>query len=80
MPKALTVLDRLREVALKPDQVTLWRSIPTVTAATAIRHCLEMGVPTDLIRQAIERSARPGIVPTKQREELAQLMKARNVG
>jgi len=65
---------------LRDDQVTWWESIPTVTAATAIRQCLDTGVPTYLIRQAIERSARTGIVPAKQREELTQLMVARYAG
>jgi len=65
---------------LRPDQVTWWESIPTVTAATAIRQCLETSVPTYLVRQAIERSARTGIIPSRQREELTQLMEARYAG
>jgi len=62
---------------LPPDQVTWWQGIPTATPATAIRQCLESGVPTYLIRQAIERSARTGVVLAPAREELTRLMEAR---
>jgi len=62
---------------LDPREVTWFESIPTVTAGTAIRQCLETGVPTYLIRQALERSARTGIVPTAERDELTRLMDAR---
>jgi len=62
---------------LSPDQVTWWQGIPTVTPEMAIRQCLEFGVPTYLIRQAIERSARSGVVLAPAREELARLMEAR---
>jgi len=60
---------------LTPEQVTWWQGIPTVTATTAIRQCLVSGVPTYLIRQALERSAR--LVPTDQREQLTRLMEDR---
>jgi predicted transcriptional regulator of viral defense system len=62
---------------LPSDQVTWWQGIPTVTPATAIRQCLESGVPTYLIRQAIERSAREGLVLAPAREELTREMEAR---
>ncbi|MCB0910865.1 MAG: type IV toxin-antitoxin system AbiEi family antitoxin domain-containing protein [Propionibacteriaceae bacterium] len=64
---------------LLPEQVTWWEGIPTVTAATAIRQCLASGVPTYLIRQAIERSARIGLVPAAELEGLTQLLEARYV-
>jgi predicted transcriptional regulator of viral defense system len=62
---------------LAPAQVTWWESIPTVTAAVAIRQCLTTGVPTYLIRQAIERSARTGLVLAGQREQLTSMLEAR---
>jgi len=62
---------------LPPGDVTWFESIPTVNAATAIRQCLETGVPTYLIRQALERSARTGIVTAAERHELTKLMEAR---
>lgn len=64
---------------LAPEQVTWWEGIPTVTAATAIRQCLTAGVPTYLIRQAIEGSARTGLVPASERQELTRLTEARYV-
>ena len=62
---------------LLPGQVTWWESIPTVTASVAIRQCLDTGVPTYLIRQALERSARTGLVPADQREHLSSMLEAR---
>jgi predicted transcriptional regulator of viral defense system len=62
---------------LRPDQITWWEGVPTVTPATAIRQCLATGVPTYLIRQALERSGRTGLVPAPEREELTRLMEAR---
>ena len=64
---------------LRQDQVTWWEGIPTVTAGTAIRQCLASGVPTYLVRQALERSARIGLVLASEREELTRLMEARYV-
>jgi len=63
---------------LSPREVTWWESIPTVTASTAIRQCLETGVATYLIRQALERSARTGVVPAGELKKLTQLMEARD--
>ena len=62
---------------LDPREVTWFESIPTVAAGTAIRQCLETGVPTYLIRQALERSVRTGIVPSAERDELTKQMEAR---
>ena len=62
---------------LDQGAVTWFESIPTVTAGTAIRQCLETGLPTYLIRQALERSSRAGIVPTDERDRLTALMEER---
>jgi predicted transcriptional regulator of viral defense system len=62
---------------LDPDQITWWEGIPTATATAAIRQCLTSGVPTYLVRQALERSARTGAVPAAQRDELTHLMEGR---
>jgi predicted transcriptional regulator of viral defense system len=64
---------------LLSEQMTWWEGIPTVTAATAIRQCLASGVPTYLIRQAIERSTRTGLVPAAELKRLTHLMEARYV-
>ena len=63
---------------LASGEVTWWESIPTVTATVAIRQCLATGVPTYLIRQAIERSARTGLVPAEQRKQRTSIMEARH--
>ncbi|MDR1450437.1 MAG: type IV toxin-antitoxin system AbiEi family antitoxin domain-containing protein [Propionibacteriaceae bacterium] len=59
---------------LAPEQVTWWESIPTATPATAIAQCLETGVPTYLIRQALERAGRTGLVRAPDLERLTRLM------
>jgi len=64
---------------LAPGDVTWRESIPTVTASTAIRQCLDTGVPTYLIRQALERSARTGVVPASDREKLTRLMESKYI-
>lgn len=63
---------------LPANAVTWWEGIPTVTASVAIRQCLASGVPTYLIRQAIERSAHTGLVPADDRKRLASMMEARH--
>jgi len=64
---------------LAPAQITWWEQVPTTTPATAVRQCIETGVPTHLIRQALERSARTGAVPAAERGELAHLLERRHV-
>jgi predicted transcriptional regulator of viral defense system len=63
---------------LEPSQITWWDGIPTVTATTAIEQCIAVGLPTYLIRQAIERSAPTGLVPAPERERLTELLEARH--
>jgi predicted transcriptional regulator of viral defense system len=45
---------------LTPEQVTWWHEIPIVTISTAIEQCIRTGVPTYLVRQAIERAVPTG--------------------
>ncbi|MDR1513587.1 MAG: type IV toxin-antitoxin system AbiEi family antitoxin domain-containing protein [Propionibacteriaceae bacterium] len=63
---------------LEPRQVTWWDGIPTATATTAIEQCIVSGVPTYLLRQALERSAPTGLVPVDERKRLAGLLEARH--
>lgn len=45
---------------LADDEIGWWAEVPTVTLATSIRQCIDSGVPTYLLRQALERSADAG--------------------
>lgn len=48
---------------LAESEVTWWQGIRTVTLAVAIGQCIATGVPTYLIRQALERGARTSRLP-----------------
>lgn len=45
---------------LADDEIGWWDEIPTVTLAAAIRQCIDSGVPTYLLRQALERGSAAG--------------------
>ena len=62
---------------LDSSQRTWWEAIPIVTPATAIRQCLESGVQTYLIRQALDRSAKNGLVSAAEQRQLTALMEVR---
>ena len=54
--------------------------IPTVTAPTAIAQCIAGGVPTHLLRQAIERGHAQGYLTAQQRDEFADELEAQRTG
>ncbi|MDR1825637.1 MAG: type IV toxin-antitoxin system AbiEi family antitoxin domain-containing protein, partial [Bifidobacteriaceae bacterium] len=56
---------------LAPDQVTWWQQIPITTVPTTIAQCIDYGVPTYLIKQALERAGQTSLLPKKRRAELA---------
>ncbi|MEU4361929.1 type IV toxin-antitoxin system AbiEi family antitoxin domain-containing protein [Promicromonospora sp. NPDC023987] len=56
---------------LADDEIGWWDEIPTVTLATAIRQSIDSGVPTYLIRQALERSAAAGRLHAVDEQALA---------
>ncbi|QGH70378.1 hypothetical protein [Pseudactinotalea sp. HY158] len=61
---------------LAPQQVTWWQGIRIVTVPTAIAQGIASGVPTYLIRQALDRAGRTSILPTVRREELTAELEA----
>jgi predicted transcriptional regulator of viral defense system len=63
---------------LASDQVTWWQEVPIVTVPTAIAQCLDSGVPTYLVRQAIERASRTGDLTSDQTETLTRRLEARH--
>lgn len=51
---------------LTTEQVGWWQGIPTVTLPTAIGQGIDSGVPTYLVRQALEHGRRTGdVLPDK---------------
>ena len=59
-------------------QVTWWQGIPTVNVPTAIAQCIASGVPTYLIRQALDRAGRTSRLPATDAEQLARALEARD--
>lgn len=65
---------------LEPEQITWWEGIRTVTVPTAIEQCIAAGVPTYLLRQALERAGRTSLLPADERERLTQMLEVRDGG
>jgi predicted transcriptional regulator of viral defense system len=63
---------------LDTKQITWWQGIPTVKVPTAIAQCIVSGVPTYLIRQALDRAGRTSHLPTADAEQLAAALEARD--
>jgi predicted transcriptional regulator of viral defense system len=63
---------------LDARQVTWWQGIPTVNVPTAIAQCIAFGVPTYLIRQALDRAGRTSRLPSADAEQLAKALEARD--
>src|SRR5882757_333769 len=65
---------------LDARQVTWWQRIATVNVPTAIAQCIASGVPTYLIRQALDRAGRTSRLPQADVERLAAALEARDGG
>ncbi len=63
---------------LDPRQQTWWQGIPTVDVPTAIGQCIDAGVPTYLIRQAVDRAGRTSSLPAAERDRLSTELGARD--
>lgn len=63
---------------LNAKQVTWWEGIRTVNVPTAISQCIASGVPTYLIRQALDRAGRTSRLPAADCELLSHELEARD--
>lgn len=63
---------------LAARQVTWWQGIPIVNVPTAVAQCIASGVPTYLIRQALDRAGRTSRLPAADAEALAAALEARD--
>ena len=63
---------------LDASQVTWWQGISTASVPTAIAQCITSGVPTYLIRQALDRAGRTSLLPIADAEQLARALEARD--
>ena len=71
-------LYELHHEDLRPDQVGWWQGIPTSTLPTAISQCLDSGVPSYLLRQALEHGRRTGDVLADEASDLEARLEARH--
>ena len=63
---------------LQPNQITWREQIPTVTLPTAIKQCIDIGVPSYLVRQAIENGRNQGLVLSGEKDNLLNRLEERN--
>lgn len=63
---------------LAPHQLTWWQGIRIVTVPTAIAQGIASGVPSYLIRQALDRAGRTSNLPSPEREKLTVELETRD--
>lgn len=64
---------------LRPDEIGSWEGISMVTLPTAIRQCIDSGVPNYLLRQAVEHGRRTGALLPAEADHLEALLESRSV-
>lgn len=67
----------IHRARLDAKDVGWWEGMPTVRLPAAIRQCIDSGVPTYLLAQALEAGASRGMLSTGQHGELAKKLEAR---
>lgn len=65
---------------LVPHQVTWWQGIRIVTMPTAIAQGIASGVPTYVIRQALDRGGRTSVLPEPEHQKLTAQLEVRDGG
>jgi predicted transcriptional regulator of viral defense system len=63
---------------LRPEQRTWWEGIAITDAPTTIAQCIASGVPTYLIRQALERAGRTSLLRAAERDRLTSILENRD--
>ena len=63
---------------LDPRDIVWWEGIPTVSVPTAIRQCIESGVATYLIKQALRQARGTSLLQPKEHAHLTTMVKARD--
>jgi predicted transcriptional regulator of viral defense system len=65
---------------LAARQRVWFEQIPITDVPTTIDQCIDWGVPTYLIEQALEQAGRTGLLLTTEKEQLAQKLEDRDYG
>lgn len=63
---------------LDEHQVGWWEQVPTVTLPTAVEQCIAGGVPTYLLRQALDNGRRTGALTVTETVDLEAALEARD--
>ena len=63
---------------LDDEQIGWWERVPIVTIGMAIEQCIDTGVPTYLIKQALDSASRRGAVRPGDLDRLNATLQARN--
>jgi len=63
---------------LDPEMVSWWEQIPIVTLKTTLEQCVKLGTPDYLLTQAIEKSARLGLLVIEEIKTLSEDITKRN--
>jgi predicted transcriptional regulator of viral defense system len=63
---------------LDDEQIGWWERVRIVTVGMAIEQCIDSGVPTYLVKQALETAARRGAVRSGDLDRLSATLGARN--
>lgn len=65
---------------LLPEQIGWWELVPITDPATAIRQGIHSGVPSYLLRQALDRGRRTGQLTVTEHHDLTNALEARGGG
>jgi len=65
---------------LRPQQCTWFEQIPITTVPATIDMCIEWGVPTYLVKQALERAGKTSLLLKDEKERLAWKLEDRDNG
>jgi len=68
----------LHLAALEPRQRTWFEQIPVTDVPTTISDCIDWGVPTYLIKQALERTSGTSLLLADERQSLTQQLESRD--
>ena len=69
---------QLHFTELSPSEKTWFMQMPTVNIPTAIMQCIESGLPSYLIEQAIEKAGKTSELPSSERASLEKNLEERN--
>lgn len=68
----------LHHAVIPAEQQDWWHRIPSVTLDCCIAQCIDTGLPTYLLRQALDGGQRQGLLTAAQHHEIAERLETRH--